>query len=687
MFGFLLHLRRRPVVWCLLTLALAAAAASALIGLNAWTVVRQQSSELSDTYVTIAIPLTKKYISRELAEIKFNAAMKSGCVEEVDRRCLLGAEVKGSRALTSGALDRLSYDSPYDGDSYTTAVMTVTCENVVEQEYYRVFAEEFDPGAYPYVEYTVEASVKEVVSLADAYVRPNRGDLVKLEFGTYLEDGTIPFEIGKTYIVFGTFWDYPIEYVYEPNEDPVTGKFGYLVELKPDSSCGYNLILSDALLDENVMTDEDWQEIQALCQSVEEQYRDYPDPYGMHYSRTNVTDWTVRGTYDNGNGLDYYYALPGGLPHWSECPGTAAEFLAGDEGKVWREQILPMCEVNHRSASVILTNNLQSMYSFNNGVASIQEGRDFTKEDYENGSDVCIIGADYAAYNGYRLGDKITLDFYNTVNASAGVAPRGMAVGESGASVRYEIATHGVCTERNRIGVCKEYEIVGIYSAPAFQAETVQSFQGDTIFVPKASVPNSEQYEAPEYELLQSIILKNGTQEQFMQYLKDYRDYTEEEALQYFDGQDSVDLSEHFLCFDQQYDKAEGSVEAMRENARRLLLISLAAFAVVLAAEQYFSYRRMRQTALTMRRLGVDRRRIRREAFAAFLLPDGIAAVLGAVLARLLFTRLTAYAEVETVGLELLPLILSAVGVFAVTAAISALCALRLSRLALMQKK
>ncbi len=680
--GFIMQLRRRPLVWCLLTLALALAMAVSLTGLNAWMLVRQQSGKVSDAYVTIAVPLNKELMSEEAAELRLNAALESGYVESVDNRCLLAAEVKGSRALTSGAIDRLDYDCGFDRFSYSTAILTVTCEDIIETEMYRVNTDQ-----YPYMGYYVEAAIDEVVSLAEGYERPKRGDKIELMNATYREDGTLPFEIGKTYIVFGYFYDYSIQYVYEEYEDPKTGKFGYHVELKPDASSGYTMTLHDMLWNENVMTDEDWLEIQSLCQSIEEQYRDYPpddDPEGIELSRAEADTWRVRGTYENG--VDYYYQMPGGCPHYSECPGSAEEFLASDEGTVWREQLLPMCEVNHRSASVILTDNLQSMYSFNNGVAAIQEGRDFTAEDYKKGNDVCIISADYAAYNNYRLGDKITLDYYNTVTVADVIVPWGMAVGGIDDSGRFLIAKHGACTEKNRIGVCKEYEIVGIYSAPAFKTNSVLSFQGDTIFVPKASVPDSEKYdEARDFELLQSLILKNGTKDQFMQYLKDY-EYTGEYAW-LFDDPDNIDFSEYYWCFDQQYEAAEGSVEVMGSNALRLLLLSLAGFAVVLAAVQYFSYRKLRQTALTMRRLGIDRRRIRKQAFAASLLSDGAALVLGALLAWLLFARVTALAEVEAVSLSAPVLLLSAVGLFAVSAAASALCAARLSRLPLMQKK
>lgn len=680
--GFIMQLRRRPLVWCLLTLALALAMAVSLIGVSAWSTIGGQSDRISEEYVTIAVPSQNN--NSIIGEILFDAAMSSDCVESVDNRCLLGAEVKGSRALTSGAIERLDYLSSFDRSSYAQAVLTATCEAIQENQIYRRFEEEQAPMR----DFELECTVEEVVSLADAYEKPQRGDKIYIYFsGGYNEDGSIPFEIGKTYIFFGDFDDYPVQYTYVEYEDPKTGEVSLHAGVQPDPSMGYSMFICDnRRWDENAMTDEDWHEFQEVCHSIEERYP--LDEYMQNDMIERVEWWGVWMTHVDDDGYFYYsYRLPGigALPWWSECPGSAEEFLASDEGKVWSEQILPLCEVNHHSASVILTDNLQSMYSFNNGVAAIQEGRDFTAEDYENGNDVCIIGADYAAYNNYRLGDKITLDYYNTIIDQDIVAAPSMAVGDIGGSTLYQIVKHGVCTEKNRVGVCKEYEIVGIYSAPAFKTNSILSFQGDTIFVPKASVPDSEKYEAPYCALMESLILKNGSKDQFMQYLKDY-EYTGE-YIWFFDDPDNIDFSEYFMCFDQQYEAAEGSVEVMGSNALRLLLLSLAGFAVVLAAVQYFSYRKLRQTALTMRRLGIDRRRIRKQAFAASLLSDGAALVLGALLAWQLFARVTALAEVEAVSLSAPVLLLSAVALFAVSTAASALCAARLSRLPLMQKK
>ena len=58
------------------------------------------------------------------------AAMESSCVVQYDSRCMLGAEIADSRALTSGAVVRNDYRQAFDTPSYAMAVLAVTCEKV-----------------------------------------------------------------------------------------------------------------------------------------------------------------------------------------------------------------------------------------------------------------------------------------------------------------------------------------------------------------------------------------------------------------------------------------------------------------------------------------------------------------------------------------------------------------------------
>lgn len=92
----------------------------------------------------------------------------------------------------------------------------------------------------------------------------------------------------------------------------------------------------------------------------------------------------------------YQILLKGSLPLYTEYSGNLDTFLNSEEGKLWKEEIIPMCRINQESESVILTDIVQSLYCFNTGDVSILEGRDFTYQDYLSGYATCLISAAYA---------------------------------------------------------------------------------------------------------------------------------------------------------------------------------------------------------------------------------------------------------------------------------------------------
>ena len=59
--------------------------------------------------------------------------------------------------------------------------------------------------------------------------------------------------------------------------------------------------------------------------------------------------------------------------------------------------------------AVLGTECLDSMYQFNQKQARIVAGREFTDEEYESGSRVCVISEALAGNSGLSLGDTITM--------------------------------------------------------------------------------------------------------------------------------------------------------------------------------------------------------------------------------------------------------------------------------------
>lgn len=668
------QMHRRPVISVVLLLALTVAVAVSLVGISAWTVILRQSGEIADNYVTIAIfNEPTEWTSPLYHEAAMEAALQSGCVLNYDSRCMLGAEIEGTRALTSGAVRITDYAAEIDSPSYSMGVLAITCTaiepEIVEETVLHVEALDGEETIQeikrpPCEHYNVSGTVNEVISLAEGYEPPKRGDAVSIYAREYTPDGAYLFEVGKKYLVFVDFSDHSIVTNYYESTDEETGEFVWKVVQEQDAESPYflnittywGLDLKDHLEKPDTNTD------------------------GV-YDLPSV-DWQARlRRGQREDGVYYYYPMPEAWTHIAEYSSSVAEFLESEAGTLWREEIIPRCEVNQSSASVVLTDNMESLYMFNNGFAELLEGREISAEEYVNGGNVCIVSAEYAKFNNLHIGDKINVDYYDTLITTAGVSEGGLNGADT---ILRPLLRHGILTEEDRIGVKKDYEIVGIYSAPAFRGGT-HMFAADTIFAPKASVPNAEQYEARGYRALQSLVLRNGSEEEFFESLKHYT-YEGEDAWMLDDPSD-MDFSGDFMTFNQQYDKAAGNIEVMRSNARRLLVLSLLGFLIVLAAVRYFEARRQRLVVVPMKKLGIAKGRITGELIGAGLLLDFAATALGGVLAWFLFGAITRRANVGTLQLPLDILLISAAAAAVLLAVTTVVSAVTLSKTELMQTK
>ena len=236
---FLSLLRRKPVFFAVSILLLLFAAALVTSGVSLRFGIAQQTASVSDQYVTIAVPVEEKNLEdirnelrskygtdfpEEKIEEEVNAysmsvnpilahkaAMESGYVEAVDTRYLMGAYVKGSKALTSAAIDPMQYQPLYDWMSYDMAVFAVSCNAVSDTT--DLWQDEF---GHAYLTYEADMTILDVVSIAEGYPSIDDPSGIVLESGPvqagqsipalhkirvyselYAPDGTIPFQKGS----------------------------------------------------------------------------------------------------------------------------------------------------------------------------------------------------------------------------------------------------------------------------------------------------------------------------------------------------------------------------------------------------------------------------------------------------------------------------------------------------------
>ena len=616
---------RAPWTTVLLVLLLALSIGASSIGFTAWVGAKRQFAEIDSQYTTIGIlsgaNWDKQWDGDMFTHIGFDSyefsdgttyigpqtasliASTSEAYLSHDNGVLLSAHVKDSTAITSGTMDPLRYHSEMDDNCYSLSVFAVRCTAVVEYEHL------MDRTGYP--RYGVEFEIIDPVCLMDVYDIPPEEDIVPLREDTlwfsgelYDRDGSMPFEVGKTYLIRGMYGDYPIGYG------------------------GMELVLNEETGKE---------EQKLLAKRVEALGRSFTFGCDGGLIFSSISNMGVTSGVQNfiKEKLQYpdselcYWTTPEGCwPYYAEYEGDWRDFLETEEGYVWKEKIIPSFEINHASATVILTNNLYSMYNFNAGDASILEGRAFEKEEYINGDAVCLVSASYAKLNGYHVGDVISLDYYDT-DFQREMYGEGILISRTATTVqRFPL------TEDTRMDIQKDYTIIGIYTSPEWSAGN-HSFHADTIFVPKSSVPGMDTYIGKSMPMLHSIVIKNGSIDAF-------------EAHMAEKGMAGV-----YLYFDQGYTEAASTVQTLIDNAMRLMLVGTAMFVLASLLFLLLYARRVAAVIRAMRLLGVPRRQTWLECLGMLFTQETTAVLLGNALAVVLYEKITAQLLSSTPALSM----------------------------------
>ena len=623
---FTKKLFRSKVFTSLTILFMAAAIALLSIGISARRETRAQLERVGEQYTTIAVPhpdvfrMTIFWEDGSQTRLPLTQQKRKypGLLAE-EYRGFLTAHVAGCETLSSYDVGEYRSEE-FDVYGAAIAVMAAKCTSVQDRSRPIDSRRSLEDGTivnvkYQNCSYTADFSVEEIVRRHPAYGELPELKEISLSTQIYTADKSIPFEVGKTYLLFGVFSG--------PGAIQTADGWG---PFHPEHS----------LLTVDLTTDNG--RAPARTGNM------------LFYWQKIEANWGTEKA-------EYYHILEeDSFPFYAEYTGSWQDFLRTEEGKIWQETLIPLCELNYESAAVVLTDNIDSLYQFNTGAASLLEGRRFAAAECVNGEAVCLVSAAYAQKNGLSVGDTIHLDFYQNE----------LKYRRKRLDSNEDVLIHGPCMPDARLGVQKDYEIIGIYTAPEF-AFGQHSFQGDTIFVPKNSVPNSSLYENPNSPLLYSLILENGRAEEFEDYLA------------------SLGFGGMFEYFDQQYSVLQDTYAVMTSNVRRLVALGAAAFALAAALFVFLSLRRMAPAVRGMRLMGVEPGRVWRELTAALALLAAGSAALGGLLGAALYDFVTNRVLASRVALRPEVLALCAAAAAAALLAVSALCALPASRRKLMQ--
>ena len=523
------------------------------------------------------------------ATVLENIANQAPQIRTIARSAILSAYIDGVYGITSGTQNRLQFNEAFDLFSYNMAVLVVTCEtpnmtemrqdegiktkpffivDVTENGIYQVICQPYNT-----------LKIKQFVSVHPTYSALfNRSrDLYAAENNQmYILTDPDEEEMwqGKQYIIRCFIRDFPVVQI--ENTEGDTTSYSYRKFAGYDDPYAKHFLRGRTTVDSDRSYMLTYPQLFSLS-GVKHQEGVGQENFTLDMKKIGLFNekysWIDSG--------QYYYALPeGSLPFYAEFEGTLEDFLNSEEGQVWRDEIIPMVDKNNQSATVMLVDDLDYLHAFNSGNALIVEGRKIDASEFVRGDKVCVVSAAYADYTGLGVGDTLNLDFYDT-----GYFLTSAKIENWDTTVSEFVMTHNPLQESNRIGYEEEYTIVGIYSAPEYEYGTT-SFYADTIFVPKASVPNAEEYEDPSLPLLNSVVLMNGTTEEFEEYMES----------QGFGG--------FYTYFDQDYSSTISGLQALSQNALRLVILAAAVFFVTAILFYYLNFKRMIPVAYGMRRMG-----------------------------------------------------------------------------------
>ena len=269
------------------------------------------------------------------------------------------------------------------------------------------------------------------------------------------------------------------------------------------------------------------------------------------------------------------YAEKYRIPTIAKLDCGVEDFLSSAAGASWQEAY-GRAQINNHAFALIGVDKLSHLADFALEKAKIVQGRDFTQEELDSGSRVCIIYEALAQANGLSVGDTVTMQLYRS---SAGLPYQSSGALNPSASFYFGDGSFEETASYTIVGICRGA------SAFADVAQDAYSFTANTIFAPKASV--GMEMETGKSILFNTLIVQNGRLEQF-----------QELVLQH-------GLGGRFKCYDQGYSTIAANFHNYKALARQILIIGVVLYAMMMVLYLLLYPSSMRKSVRTMQSLGV----------------------------------------------------------------------------------
>ena len=339
---------------------------------------------------------------------------------------------------------------------------------------------------------------------------------------------------------------------------------------------------------------------------------------------------------------DFLYYTPSGI-HASNVsnistilqnmPFALQRYEDVKEDPLWRE-CSQAIQYSAHSFSVMLTEDIELTPAWYQDAMYLYEGRMITDQEFKSGAKVCMISAQMAAYQDWKIGDTLDMHLY-TYDAfydKTSVIYSNYTGPQNYMTSPYYLKDCGGFFEED------QYEIVGIFGIREFTefgetAKEVFYNPWNAIYIPANAAPNAP--EGPIQPSLITIELQNGS-------INEFKTAVEEMGLT---DQVPGEYEIKFSYFDQGYAKIHPGLIEMNRNAKILLGLSAALLAVTMILTAFLFSRQHKHSAGILRMLGGSKG----QAFTAILVCAAAVVAAGGVIGTVLGGALT-----QTVGASIL---------------------------------
>lgn len=592
------QLVRRPIKLVTLILTLSLSGVILCLGVTLFVSARQSTTQADKSFTTIAVPnftalikasglydatrlnpvTSEEWSNYNAARTSFidlyeqlvGKAAKYEGIKNVSLKAYMGYSPHFT-PLTARSANPKEINPHLLDQPYNYAIFLVTCFKFEDPE-------NTDANGNPviYKNSKLVWKVDEIVSLHPGYNKPEYMRSVQSTI-TYLSNDKLThtladyFDVGKQYIVLGKFTD--------------------------------NRIISKPKEIDGVIDPKDMEYI--------EDFASLP-LFDIFDARPIVSE--QGGLRREENGMFKADSLP-----YAEVTEDLDRFLSSDNGSSWKTIIDNVDSILH-SAYVVPTNNIQSILSFNQNKSNIVDGRHITQNEYNSGSNVCIINKKFAEYNDLQIGDSIPLSLhavYHHINSMDFLG---------------NIPTwyHNVYPYELELTDPKEYKIVGIYQSQEWSA-TPYSLSPNTIFIPVNSIENPPIFSKGVQLLFSSGLLNSGTvlghptsaiitipndkiEETKRQLANEtYNDYNFTHPISkqtVFENKIiKEDLADFFVFYDQGYSTVSLTIKTMNLYSVVILVFCILVWCATLCFFVYIFIFRQKQELGILRSLGLTRKK------------------------------------------------------------------------------